>query len=89
MSDEKPKLPAIALSAPKKESRQVRAIGYDAATQQLAVKFSSGSAEYRYFGVTQEEFKALEEAESIGSHLHHHIKSTHDFTRIDPPHKEH
>jgi hypothetical protein len=61
------------------ESTQIHSIGYDAATQTLAVRFKNRrtlgpEALYHYSNVTQADFEALRDAESIGSHLYRHIK---------------
>lgn len=59
------------------ESSRLHAIGYDAATQTLAIQFKAkagpGSV-YHYSNVTPDDFAALKGAESVGSHFHKHIK---------------
>lgn len=58
------------------ESNQVGAIGYDDATQTLAVQFKRGArAIYHYAGVTREQFDAFQFAESIGTHFGQHFKA--------------
>lgn len=58
------------------ESNQVGAIGYDSATQTLAVQFKRGArAIYHYPGVTRETFDAFKGAESIGTFFGQHIKA--------------
>lgn len=58
------------------ESNQVGAIGYDDATQTLAVQFKRGArAIYNYPGVTRETFEAFRGAESIGTFFGANIKS--------------
>jgi hypothetical protein len=60
------------------ESSQIHGIGYDAATNTLAVRFKSKAglpaALYEYSNVTAEDFAAFKGAESIGSHFYKHIK---------------
>ncbi|KGK59604.1 hypothetical protein NC00_01410 [Xanthomonas cannabis pv. phaseoli] len=61
------------------ESRQIAAIGHDAASQTLAVRFKSWKGEttslYHYDNVTAEDFAALQAAESKGSHFNKVIKA--------------
>jgi hypothetical protein len=58
------------------ESNQVGAIGYDDATQTLAVQFKRGArAIYHYPGVTRETFEAFKGAGSIGTFFGQHIKA--------------
>ena len=73
----KPKTPAIAMQAIK--SSQIESIGHHGDT--LAVKFKHGG-EYRYHGVSADDFQKLQKAESIGSHLHKHIKPNFKFTKL-------
>jgi hypothetical protein len=56
------------------ESNQVKAIGYDEATQTLAVTFTRGTAVYHYPGVSKEAHAAFVGAESIGTYFGKHIK---------------
>lgn len=66
--------PSIALQ-PVKFS-QIKAIGYDDASMQLAVQFSSGLGSlYVYPNVTRDEFEAFRDAKSIGIHFGKHIKA--------------
>ncbi len=55
------------------KSTNVKAIGYDAASNTLRVEFASGS--YDYDGVTAKEHRDLVDAKSIGSHFHKHFRS--------------
>lgn len=75
------KHPTIALT-PVKASSQVHSIGYDPATNTLAVKFSSGGL-YHYSDVPQAKFDAMRKADSVGSYLGKYIKPAHEFTKID------
>ncbi|MGD9599951.1 MAG: KTSC domain-containing protein [Steroidobacteraceae bacterium] len=66
------------------ESNQVGAIGYDEATQTLAVQFKRGArAIYHYPGVTRETFEAFKGAESIGTYFGQHIKAL-PFEKFPP-----
>lgn len=64
------------------ESSQIAGIGYDAASQTLAIQFKAKGAApgslYHYANVSAEDFAAFRDAESIGSHFYREIK----------PHKE-
>ncbi len=66
--------PAIALEPVK--SSQVKAIGYDAATQTLAVTFARGAgAIYHYPNVKPETYEAFRQAGSIGKFFGEHIQA--------------
>lgn len=70
---EKPR-PAIALQPV--DSGQVKAVGYDAATQTLAVQFRHGKqAIYHYPGVAPETHAAFIGAESLGSFFRDNLKA--------------
>ncbi|MBB5443261.1 MULTISPECIES: KTSC domain-containing protein [unclassified Paraburkholderia] len=80
--------PVIALSAVK--SSQIHSIGYDSATNTLAVRFKGKTGEptslYHYANVTPANFAAFKNAESIGSHFYKHIKPFAErfpYTRIE------
>lgn len=65
--------PAIALVPV--TSNQVKAIGYDEATQTLAVAFTRGTgAIYHYPNVNAEMHNAFMQAESVGKYFGAHIK---------------
>lgn len=69
--------PVIAMNVVK--SSQIHSIGYDPASQTLAVRFKDRTTGgptslYHYSGVTPANFDALKGAESIGSHFYKHIK---------------
>ena len=58
------------------ESGQVKAVGYDAATQTLAVQFRHGKqAIYHYRDVSPETHAAFVSAESLGSFFRDNLKS--------------
>ncbi len=72
-------------------SSQIDAIGHDAATNTLAIRFlgkTGPGSTYHYANVTAEDFAAFKGAESVGSHFYKHIKPFPDrfpYTRIDTP----
>lgn len=57
------------------ESSNIEALGHDPETFELFVRFRGGST-HIYSGVSAIEFDELLIAPSVGSHFHHHIKST-------------
>jgi len=63
--------PAIPMTVVK--SSQIEAIGYDAGSKTLAVRFKGGSV-YHYDDVPAEVHAALAKAESVGSHFHANVK---------------
>lgn len=64
------------------KSGQIESIGHDLATNTLAVTFRHGGT-YHYHGVNAGQFDELKKAESVGKHLHAHIKSAHKFTKLE------
>lgn len=66
--------PAPTITLDSVESNQVSQIGYDDATQTLAVTFKFGKAVYHYSNVTRETYEAFKGAESIGKFFGEHIK---------------
>lgn len=69
-------VPVIAMDAV--ESSQIHSLGYDAASETLAIRFKNKigapTSLYHYATVTQANYDALKGAESIGSHFYKHIK---------------
>jgi hypothetical protein len=61
-------------------SSNLKAVGYDALTNTLAVQFSSG-ATYHYSGVDSDAHDALMKSESKGSHFFKNIKGKFDYQR--------
>jgi hypothetical protein len=59
--------------APVEQSSNVAAVGYDAESQVLRVRFHSG-AEYEYDGVPAEHHQALLASPSKGKHLARNIR---------------
>lgn len=58
------------------QSSNIKAIGHDADKNELHVQFQSGTT-HVYSGVDADKHNALVNADSIGSHFHHHVKSSH------------
>ena len=82
------KIPHIPMNPVK--STQVESIGYDAASKTLAVKFIRTPSTYRYHDVSPEKFAELQNAESVGSFVHHNfVKSKAPFTKIPAPIEHH
>jgi hypothetical protein len=63
------------------ESSNVRAVGYDPATKQLAVAFHSNPKPYRYVKVPKVKHTRLMKAKSKGKFINKFIKPAHDFIR--------
>ena len=63
------------------QSSNVAAVGYDPATKILRVAFKNGG-EYEYAGVPAEAHAALLNTDSIGAHLHKHIKPKFAVSRV-------
>ena len=55
------------------KSSQVRFVQYDPHARQLHVVFKRTPALYVYSDFGPDAWTALQQAESIGSHLHHHV----------------
>jgi hypothetical protein len=60
------------------ESSNVKAHGYDASTQTLAVKFRSSSASYHYKNVPADVYENLKGAQSVGAFISAHVKPVYD-----------
>jgi len=63
-------------------SSNVAAIGYDAESSKMQVRFKSGGT-YSYAGVQQEAFDAARNAESVGKYIAHNIKGNFPSTKIE------
>lgn len=74
----RPHIPLLPVS-----SQKVAAVGYDAATQTLAVTFPNGKAVYCYPNVSPEAHAAFVGAESIGKHFGQHIQKL-PFKKYQP-----
>ena len=62
-------------------SSNVASVGYDPEQQHLEVEFKNGGV-YRYTGVPPEAHVALLGADSIGQHLHRHVKGVYDVEKV-------
>jgi hypothetical protein len=65
----------------KVKSSNISEVGYDPETKTLGVKFHNGGVAH-YHDVAPEKHTAMMAAESIGKHLHAHIKDVHKFTKV-------
>lgn len=63
------------------DSSNIDSLHYDHEKKSLIVQFKNGGS-YEYLDVSPDKYKELEEAESIGAHLHKHIKITHHFRKL-------
>lgn len=64
------------------KSSNLDAIGYDAKSRALTVRFKSG-ATHRYDDVPPEKHAALMAADSIGSHFHANIRNAHKSSKVE------
>jgi hypothetical protein len=62
-------------------SSNLKAIGYDPATQKLEVEFKSGGV-FCYDNVSPQEHQDLIGASSIGSHFHQNIRNSKPCSRV-------
>ena len=62
-------------------SSNVRAIGYDSASQTLEVEFHNGSI-YQYYGVPDNMHQQMMVASSKGQFLHMYIKNRYPYSRV-------
>lgn len=62
-------------------SSNIAAVGYDAESQSVYVKFLNGSI-YTYKGVPEHEFENLRTASSIGSYLNRNYKNVYPYERV-------
>lgn len=68
------------------QSSQIKEIGFDQATNTLAVRFNAKNGPgslYHYSGVDAETFEKFKSAESIGAHFGKHIKGAFGFQKIN------
>lgn len=63
------------------ESSMISQIGYDPRTQTLRVVFKNGDA-YDYPTFTDRDWRAFQEAESLGKHFHRAIKPVFGYARV-------
>ena len=64
------------------ESSSIDAVGYDAATRRLTVRFLGSGNTYVYLGVAPSVFEALLAAPSKGRYLNFHIKDAYPYRRL-------
>lgn len=63
------------------ESSQITAIGYDAQSQTLVIRFKSNGAVYHYFDVPPATWEGFKAAESKGRFFGKNIKSVFRYQR--------
>jgi hypothetical protein len=62
-------------------SSNIRAVGYDPASQTLEIEFHSGAV-YQYSDVPESVYRGLMQAASHGSYLHAHIRERYSYRRV-------
>lgn len=63
-------------------SSNIAAVGYDLATQTLAVQFKHGAKVYHYANVPPDVHEEMGKAESIGKFIGAHVVKKFDFTTV-------
>ncbi|WP_336703454.1 KTSC domain-containing protein [Chryseobacterium indologenes] len=63
-------------------SSDIESIGYDEQSQNVYVRFLSGTL-YLYIGVPEHEFQNLLQASSHGSYLHYNFKNVYPYERLE------
>lgn len=63
-------------------SSNIEAIGYDAESQQLHVRFSKNGATYVYHGVEEWVYSEFMGAESKGQYLNTNIRNTYQHSQL-------
>ena len=64
------------------KSSNVKSVGYDPEKRLLEVEFANGGV-YQYEDVDQRAYEETLDAKSIGSYIHAHIKSKHNFKKSE------
>jgi hypothetical protein len=64
------------------DSRNIEAIGYDAATQELHVRFLRSGETYVYFTVEEWRHQELMQADSKGIYLNTNIKPHYQYAKL-------
>ena len=64
------------------DSSNIEAIGYDAATLELHVRFVTSGETYVYHAVEEWRFHELMQAESKGAYLNANIKSNYQYSKL-------
>lgn len=62
-------------------SSNLVSVGYDVDTMTLEVEFNGGGI-YQYYDVPEYVYQELMSAASIGSYLHHNVKSSFSYAKI-------
>jgi len=61
-------------------SSNLVSVGYCSESLTLEIEFNSGT--YQYYDVPNDVFDELMASSSLGSYLHHHIKSNYNYAQI-------
>ncbi len=64
------------------DSKNVEAIGYDGATQELHIRFLKSGETYIYYSVEEWVHQELMQADSKGNYLNKNIKPRYQFGRL-------
>jgi hypothetical protein len=63
-------------------STNIKALGYDLATQVLELVFVNDGSVYRYLNVPPEQFCSLANAESVGKYFQEHIREEYNYDKV-------
>jgi hypothetical protein len=64
------------------DSTNIEAIGYDASTRELYVRFLKSGETYVYYDVEDWEFEEFKSADSKGTFLNTNIKGRHNYAKL-------
>lgn len=62
-------------------SSNVESVGYDEQSETLEVEFKNGTV-YQYFGVSEQVYRQLRNAGSVGGYLASDIKGNYRYSRV-------
>ncbi len=68
---------------PVENSSLISAMGYDASTNTLLLRFKTTGAVHKYSDFTPEEFADFQGADSLGKHFHANIRGKKPSTKIE------
>ncbi|MBU0678795.1 MAG: KTSC domain-containing protein [Verrucomicrobia bacterium] len=63
------------------ESSMLKAVGYDAGSQTLTVKFTSSDEVYTYQGVPKDVYDSIMSSDSMGTYFTENVKGKFEYTK--------
>ena len=70
----------------KVSSSTIEAVGYDGETKTMTVHFKNGG-KYKYHDVPEAAYNELLAADSVGKHLHKHVRGKFAYSKIEEERK--